>query len=61
MGFIGDLANAILISWVVYWIFAIIYFFASGQRAMATLFGIGLVIPSVMIAYEYWKYRKRKT
>jgi membrane protein required for beta-lactamase induction len=59
MGFIGNLAEAILITWVVYWILAIFWFTVTGQTAMAVLFLVGLLIPLSMIGYEYWKYRKR--
>jgi len=58
MGFIGDLAKAILITWVVFWILSMIWFFATGQLAMAFLFLVGLLVPSSFILYEYWQYRK---
>jgi hypothetical protein len=60
MEFIGDLAKAILITWVFFWVLAMFYFFAAGQFAMGTLFLVGLLIPSSFIAYEYWKYRKNR-
>jgi len=60
MGFIGDLAQTILITWIAFWVFAIFYFIASGQIAMAVLFIVGLTIPSSMIAYEYWKDKRKK-
>jgi len=59
MGFIGDLAKFILLTWIAYWILAMIYFFATGQIVMALLFVTGLVIPLAFIVYEYWKYRKK--
>lgn len=59
MGFIGDVAKAILISWVVFWISALVWFIATRQTGMASLFLVGLLIPLFIIAYEYWKYRKR--
>jgi hypothetical protein len=60
MGFLGDLAKGILITWVVFWVLAMISFAVSGQTAIALLFLVGLLIPSSFIAYEYWQYRKRK-
>jgi hypothetical protein len=60
MGFIGDLAKIILITWVVFWIIAMISFAVQGQIAIALLFLVGLLIPSSFIAYEYWQYKKRK-
>jgi hypothetical protein len=59
LGFIGDLAKAILITWVAYWVIAIFYFTFSGQTGMALLFLAGLLIPLSMIAYEYRQYKKK--
>ncbi|MGQ9544363.1 MAG: hypothetical protein ACUVQX_01120 [Candidatus Bathycorpusculaceae bacterium] len=59
MGFIGDLAKAILITWVAYWIIAMLYFVFNGQIGMALLFFVGLLIPLSMIAYEYRQYKKK--
>jgi len=59
MGFIGDLAKIILITWVVFWILAMISFAVQGQTVIALLFLVGLLIPSSFIAYEYWKYKKK--
>jgi hypothetical protein len=59
MGFVGDVAKALLISWVVFWISAMIWFTATRQTDIALLFLAGLLIPLSMIAYEYRKYRKR--
>jgi 4-hydroxybenzoate polyprenyltransferase len=60
MGFLGDLAKAILVTWVVFWVVTMISFAVSGQTAVALLFLVGLLIPLAFIAYEYWQYRKRK-
>ena len=60
MGFIGDLAKIILITWVAFWILAMMSFALNGQIAMLLLFLVGLLIPLAFIAYEYWQYRKRK-
>jgi hypothetical protein len=60
MGFTGDLVKIILITWVVFWILAIISFAISGQTAILLLFLAGLVIPLSFIAYDYWQYKKRK-
>lgn len=59
LGFIGDLAKAILITWVAWWIVALLYFTFSGQTGMALLFLIGLLIPLSMIAHEYRQYKKK--
>ncbi|MDH5481559.1 MAG: hypothetical protein OEY22_01575 [Candidatus Bathyarchaeota archaeon] len=59
MGLIGDLAQAILITWIAYWIMAMGAFVVQGQTAMLVLFIVGLVIPLSMIVYEYRKCRKR--
>jgi hypothetical protein len=55
----GDLAKAILITWVAWWIIALLYFAFSGQTGMTLLFLIGLLIPLSMIAYEYRQYKKK--
>lgn len=60
MGFIGDLAKTILITWIAFWILAMMWFAATGQIAMLLLFLVGLLIPLFFIVYEYWQYRKRK-
>ncbi|MEM3699788.1 MAG: hypothetical protein QXL57_02830 [Candidatus Bathyarchaeia archaeon] len=59
MGFTGGLAKAILITWVAWWIVALLYFTFSGQSGMALLFLIGLLIPLSMIAHEYRQYKKK--
>ena len=59
MSFIGNLAKAILITWVIWWIIALLYFTFSGQTGMALLFLAGLLIPSSFIAYEYKQYKKK--
>jgi hypothetical protein len=60
VGFIGDFAKAVLITWVFFWVLAMVYFFATEQLALGALFFVGLLIPSSFIAYEYWKYRKKQ-
>jgi hypothetical protein len=60
VGFIGDLAKTILITWIAFWILAMMWFAATGQIAMLLLFLVGLLIPLFFIVYEYWQYRKRK-
>jgi hypothetical protein len=60
MGFFGDIAKIILVTWVVYWVLAMIWFAAVGQIVMLLLFLVGLIFPLSFIAYEYWQYRKRK-
>jgi hypothetical protein len=55
MGFIGDIAKAILATWIIFWVFAIFWFVLSGQTGMALLFLVGLFIPLFMIAYEHWQ------
>jgi hypothetical protein len=59
LSFIGNLAKAILITWVIWWIIALLYFTFSGQTGMALLFLAGLLIPSSFIAYEYKQYKKK--
>jgi len=59
MGLIGDLAQAILITWVVFWVYVMIWFFTTGQIGLALLFLVGLLISLSFIAYEYWQYRKK--
>jgi hypothetical protein len=59
MGFIGDLVKLILISWVLFWILAMIWFAVTGQTALALLFLIGLVTPLSFITYDYRHYRKK--
>ena len=59
MGFIGDLVKLILISWVLFWILAMIWFAVTGQTALALLFLMGLVIPLSFIKYDYRHYGKK--
>ena len=59
MGFLGDTAKGILILAVVIWVFAIFEFIKTNQIALAILFLIGFLIPLSMIAYAYWKNRKK--
>lgn len=59
MGFIGDLAKTILLTWIIFWLIAMIYLFATGQTALTLLFLVGLLIPLSFIAYEYWQYKKK--
>lgn len=58
MGFIGDLAKVILLSWIVFWVIGMVWFFINGQLAIAFLFLAGLLIPLSFVAYEYWNYQK---
>jgi hypothetical protein len=58
MGFIGDLAKVILLSWIVFWVIGMVWFFINGQLAIAFLFLAGLLIPLSFVAYEYWNYKK---
>jgi len=60
VGFIGDLAKTILITWIAFWVLAMMWFAATGQIAMLLLFLVGLLIPLFFIVYEYLQYRKRK-
>jgi Flp pilus assembly protein TadB len=59
MGLMGDLAQAILITWIAFWILAMISFAAQGQIGMLVLFLVGLLIPLSMIVYDYLRYKKR--
>jgi len=60
MGFIGDAARFILLTYVAFWIIAIFYFAATANVVMLILFLAGLLIPLSMIAHEYRQHRKRK-
>jgi hypothetical protein len=61
LGFIGVVAKAILLSWIIYWLLAMLWFAATGQTVMAVLFLIGFLIPLSFIIHEYWQYRKKTT
>lgn len=58
MGFIGDVAKVILLTWIAFWILAMFSFAAQGRIGMLLLFLVGLLIPLSMIMYDYWKYKK---
>lgn len=60
MGLVGDIAKAILIVTVVYWLYLIIEFAVMGQHALALFLFIGLLIPSFIILYEYRKRKKNE-
>jgi len=57
MGLIGDVAKAILITWIVFYILAMLSFAAQGRMEMLLLFLVGLLIPLSMIVYDYWKHK----
>jgi hypothetical protein len=59
MGFIGDIAKTILLTWIVFWVIAMMYLFATGQMALALLFLVGLLIPLSFMTYKYWQYKKK--
>ncbi|MEM3640841.1 MAG: hypothetical protein QXH37_02820 [Candidatus Bathyarchaeia archaeon] len=58
MGFIGDLAKAILILTVAAWLFLIVEFIAIGRTVIALFLLIAFLIPLSMIIYERRKHRK---
>gem|GEM_PF-2237352 len=59
MGILGDLAKVILITWVVYWVVAMVWFAIRGETVMLVLFSVGLLVPLSFIVYEYWQYRRK--
>ena len=59
MGLVGDIAKAILIITVVYWLYAIIEFALLGQYVLALFLYLGFLIPSSIIAYERKKSGKK--
>jgi hypothetical protein len=61
VGLIGSLAKAILLATVVFWIWTIVELIIIGQPALALLLLVGLLIPSSMLAYDYWKQKKVNT
>jgi hypothetical protein len=61
MGFIGNLAEAILITWIAFYILAMFSFAAQGRMEMLLLFLAGLLIPLSMIVYDYWKHKTKLT
>ena len=59
MGFIGDVARAILILTVVCWFYLIIEFAVIGQYPLALFLFIGSLVPLSMIFYEYRKSKMK--
>ena len=60
MGLLGDFTKGFVIMVGVLWIFIIIEFIAIGQIGIALLFLLTLMIPLSMIAFEYWRNRKKE-
>jgi hypothetical protein len=59
MGLVGDFAKGFLILTVAFWIFLMVEFAVMGQLAIALLLFLAFLIPIGIIAYWYWKDRKR--
>jgi len=59
-GFIGDIVKFTLLTWIAFWILAIVYFAATANAAMLVLFLVGFLVPLSMIAHEYMQSRKSK-
>ncbi len=59
MTLMGDFAKGLVIVTVVLWIISIIDLLATGQTGVAILLIIGFIPPLFMIAYEYYKNRKK--
>jgi hypothetical protein len=57
VGFVGDIAKAILILTMVCWLYAIIEF-VDGQYALALFLFIGLLVPSSIVFMNYRKSKK---
>ena len=60
MGLLGDTSRGIIILTVVVGVFLIFEFIEMNQTALAILILIGLIIPISIVAFEYWKDRKKK-
>lgn len=60
MGLLGDFTKGFVVMVGVLWIFIIIEFIAIGQIGIALLFLLTLMIPLSMIAFEYWRNRKKE-
>jgi len=61
VGFTGDVVRFILLTWIAYWILAILYYAATANVPMLTLFLAGFLIPLSMITHQYLQDRKKKT
>jgi|YelNatPaOPRAMG01_1025707.scaffolds.fasta_scaffold10023_5 hypothetical protein len=59
MGLVGDIAKAILIITVVYWLYAIIEFAIMGQYVLSLFIFLGFLISLSIIAYERKKSGKK--
>lgn len=60
MGLVGETAKGFLILTVVIGVFLIFEFIKMNQIALATLLLIGLIIPLFIVAFEYWKNRRKQ-
>lgn len=58
MGFVGDLAKAILILPVAFWLFLIVEFSVRRQPVLALFSILAFIIPASMILYERRKCRE---
>ena len=59
MAIIGDVAKAVLVWFVVFYVLAMIGTAVSGNTALALFMLIGLIIPATWLAYAYAKDRKK--
>jgi len=60
MGLLGDLTKGFVIMIGVFWVVLIIEFIYIQQIIVALLLLFVLMIPLSMIAFEYWKNRKKQ-
>jgi hypothetical protein len=59
MAIIGDVAKAVLVWFVTFYVLAMIGTAVSGNTALALFMLIGLIIPATWLAYAYAKDRKK--
>ena len=60
MGVFGGISKGILVLIVVIWVFLIFEFIEMNLTAIAMFVLIGLIISISIVAFEYWKNRKKK-
>lgn len=59
MAIIGDVAKAVLVWFVTFYVLSMIGTAVSGNTALALFMLIGLIIPATWLAYAYAKDRKK--
>ena len=56
----GDVAKGVLLTFIFFYVIAMIGNAIAGNTALSLFMIIGLTIPSIWLVYEYAKYKRKK-